>query len=80
VIPFEPDAPPRLEGTPVLIGAGRNDPIAPPALAQRLAELLRDAGAEVTLEWDGGGHSIGPGQVEAARAWLERTALRRSTS
>ena len=80
VVPFEPDSPPRLERIPVLIAAGRNDPIAPPAMAERLAGLLHDAGAEVTLEWDDGGHSIGPSQVRAARAWLARAAPRRSGS
>jgi len=80
MVPFEPDSPPRLAGTPVLIGAGRNDPIARPAMAERLAELFKSAGAEVTIEWDGGGHSIGPSQVDAARAWLGRTELRRSAS
>lgn len=80
VVPFEPHSPPRLERIPVLIGAGRNDPIAPPAMAERLAGLLHDAGAEVTLEWDDGGHSIGPSQVRAARAWLARAAPRRSGS
>ncbi len=47
--PFEPEDQPDLTGTTVFIGAGRNDPIAPPAQAERLAELLRESGASVTV-------------------------------
>jgi phospholipase/carboxylesterase len=61
---------PRLEGTPVFIGAGRSDAIAPPAQAEALAELLRRAGAEVHLYWDAGGHSVTRGELDAAREWL----------
>ncbi|MDQ2669670.1 MAG: VOC family protein, partial [Gemmatimonadota bacterium] len=46
MVPFEPDATPELAGTSVFIGAGRADPITPPEQAERLAELLRDGGAD----------------------------------
>lgn len=72
MVPFEPDAPPDLSGIPVFIGAGRGDPIAPPAQSERLAELLRRFGADVALHWEPGGHSIADGEVTAARVWLER--------
>ena len=72
MVPFEPDPLPDLAGTPVFIGAGRADPIAPPAETERLADLLRRCGAAVTLHWEPGGHSIGDGEVTAARTWLER--------
>jgi predicted esterase len=32
---------------------------------------LREAGADVTLDWQPGGHGIGPEEVQAARNWLE---------
>jgi predicted esterase len=67
MVPFEPDTLPDLAGTAVFIGAGRADPIAPPAQAERLAELLRRAGAEVTLHVTPGGHVITGGEVDAAR-------------
>jgi predicted esterase/catechol 2,3-dioxygenase-like lactoylglutathione lyase family enzyme len=76
MVPFEPDVPPRLAGTAVFIGAGKNDPIAPAAQAERLAELFRRSGADVTLHWQAGGHAVTPAQVEAARAWLLRTLSR----
>ena len=72
MVPFEPDPLPDLAGMPVFIGAGRTDPIAPPAESERLAALLRRAGASVTLHWEAGGHSISDDEVATARTWLER--------
>lgn len=77
MVPFEPDAPPNLSGTTVFIGAGRSDRIAPPKSAERLAELLRQGGADVTLHWEGGGHTITDNEIGAARSWLERSVLMR---
>ena len=68
--PFELEAFPDLSGTPVYLAAGRSDQMIPPESTERLAELLREAGAEVTLDWQPGGHSIGRAEVEAARDWL----------
>jgi predicted esterase/catechol 2,3-dioxygenase-like lactoylglutathione lyase family enzyme len=70
MLPFEPGALPDLTGTLVFIGAGRADPIAPAARAERLAELLRQAGADVTLHWEEGGHAISRTEIDAARAWI----------
>ncbi|MFL5577800.1 MAG: VOC family protein [Gemmatimonadaceae bacterium] len=70
MVPFEPDALPDLKGTAVFIGAGRADPIAPAAQVERLAELLRQAGADVTVHWEPGGHSVTQGEVGAASSWI----------
>ena len=70
MVPFEPDPRPDLTGTSVFIGAGRADPIASAAQAERLAELLRQAGASVTLHWEPGGHAVTEGEMEAARQWI----------
>ncbi len=70
MVPFEPEPLPSLEGTSVFIGAGRSDPIAPPAQAERLASLLGRAGAAVTIAWHEGAHGIAPDLVEQARDWL----------
>ena len=72
MVPFEPETMPDLSGTPVYLAAGRSDNLVPPENTERLAELLREAGAEVTLDWQPGGHSIGRTEVEAARAWLSK--------
>jgi predicted esterase len=68
--PFELETLPDLSGTPVYLAAGRSDQMIPPESTEHLAELLREAGAEVTLDWQPGGHGIGRAEVEAARAWL----------
>lgn len=70
MVPFEPEVTPDLSGTPVYLAAGESDQIVPPESSERLAELLREAGAEVTLDWQSGGHSIGRTEIEAARDWL----------
>ncbi len=70
MVPFEPDTPPDLSGTQVYLAAGLEDQIVPPESAEHLAELLREAGAEVTLDWQPGGHSLGNAEIEAARDWL----------
>jgi predicted esterase len=72
MVPFEPETMPDLSGTPVYLAAGRSDNLVPPENTERLAELLREAGAEVTLDWQPGGHSIGRTEVEAARTWLSK--------
>jgi predicted esterase len=70
MVPFEPDGSPALTGTSVFIGAGRADPIVPAAQAERLAALLRESGAAVTLHWEPGGHAVTDGEIEAARQWI----------
>ena len=80
MVPFEPEEMPRLEGTPVFIGAGRTDVISPPAQAERLAELFRRAGADVHLHWDPNGHSVTRAELDAARDWLVRSLTRQRVS
>ena len=72
MVPFEPEQTPRLEGTSVYIGAGRLDPIIPQANVERLAAILRDGGAAVTLDWQPAGHGLTKSDVDNARAWLEK--------
>ncbi len=70
MVPFEPETPPDLSGMPVYLAAGRSDQMIPPENSEQLAQLLREAGAEVTLDWQPGGHGIGRAEIEAARRWL----------
>ena len=72
MIPFVPESLPRLDGTSIFIGAGRNDPIAPPEQAERLTSMLREAGADVTLHWEPAGHTLTRGELDAAREWIAR--------
>ena len=70
MVPFEPDVPPDLTGSPVFIGAGRHDPLVAPANTERLADILRSAGADVTLAWQPTGHNLTPQDVAGAQRWL----------
>ena len=70
MVPFEPDDAPRLKGTAVFIGAGRTDPICPPEQTERLAAIFREHGADVTLHWHPGGHTLTPDEIQAAQSWL----------
>lgn len=67
LIPFAPEIDGSLAGRRVLITAGRRDPICPPELTGRLDAYLRDAGADVRLEWHEGGHEVRPNEIEAAK-------------
>jgi len=74
MVPFEPEAMPDLSGRPVYLAAGRQDQMIPQQSTERLAEILRQSGADLALDWQPGGHGIGPTEVEAARRWFEDLA------
>jgi predicted esterase len=75
-VPLVPDPLPSLTGTRVLIANGRSDPLVAPAETERLAALFRSAGAEVSLEWQPGGHQLTQADIQAARAWLGLATIR----
>jgi len=70
MVPFEPTQTVSLAGTRVFIGGGRSDPIAPPAQAEHLAQLLRNGGADVTTYFHTGGHALTNDEVVAATKWI----------
>lgn len=70
MVPFEPESPAQLGASRVFLGEGRTDPLIPPASAERLAEILREGGADVTLAWQLAGHVLTRADVDQARDWL----------
>ena len=70
MVPLHPDKVPNLSSVRVWIGAGDQDPIVPASETKRLAELLRRAGADVTIRFAKAGHGLTNGDLEAARLWL----------
>lgn len=70
MLPSETTPPRDAAGTRVYLGAGRRDPIVPAANVERLATLLRDSGADVTLDWRNAGHGLTGEDVESAKLWL----------
>lgn len=61
---------PDLSSRCVLISAGAQDPIVPRENVGRLATLLQQAGADVTLQIQPAGHSLIAADIETAKAWL----------
>ncbi len=72
MLPLEPPNPPQLGHTPVLLLAGRHDSMIPQDSTQRLAILLEQSGAKVTLEWRNTGHGLEQPEFALARDWLSR--------
>jgi len=70
MVPFEPETTPDLAGMPVFIAAGRRDQMIPPDNTERLAETLREAGADVDLRWRDIGHGLTYEEVMEAKGWL----------
>jgi len=70
MVPLEPDPRPDLTGRGVFLSAGRTDMMIPGENTERLAKLLGECGASVELQWSPGGHSLAPGDINAARNWL----------
>ena len=70
MVPFEPEVTPDLSGTPVFMAAGRMDRMIPPDNAQRLAEILYEAGADVDLRWRDTDHPLTYEDVREAKQWL----------
>jgi predicted esterase len=76
MVPIDPDPRPELPGVPVLMLAGRQDPIVSQLETERLAALLRACGADVTLHWQSTGHALDREEPALARDWLAEVAAR----
>jgi phospholipase/carboxylesterase len=74
MVPFEPDSPPALSGTRVLISSGELDPMVPRRDAERLAAILVEAGADVEHLWLPVGHNLTRQELERGKLWLEESA------
>jgi phospholipase/carboxylesterase len=72
MLPLVPEKLPDLSSTPVFIGAGAVDPIVATSQTKELAELLRRAGADVTLRFSQAGHELTANDLNAARPWLAK--------
>jgi len=70
MVPLVPDNLPDLSSVRVWIGAGKFDQIVPTSETKHLVELLRGAGADVTIRFLEGGHELTGDDVDGAREWL----------
>jgi len=71
MVPLITPAQPDLSSVRVWIGAGDKDPIIPTSESQRLADLLRRAGADVTIRFFNSGHNLTNDEIERAHDWLK---------
>jgi predicted esterase len=75
MVPIVPDQLPDLSVTPVFLSGGKSDTMISPKETERLAELLKSAGAALTVSWQPGGHSLTEAELQAAKKWLEHSGL-----
>jgi len=73
MVPLTPEKQPNLSSKSIFIGAGAVDPIVPSSNSKELAQMLRSAGADVTIRFFQSGHELTSGDVNAAREWLHNT-------
>lgn len=70
MVPLVPATLPDLHSAPVLIMSGHADPIVPVENARRLAALLTDAGAAVTVRFENSGHQLTEYTIATTRRWV----------
>jgi phospholipase/carboxylesterase len=73
MVPLTPATQPGLANTRVLICSGKHDPIVPVENAERLAAMLRQAGADVTLRFEEVGHQLVFAEIADAKNWLRES-------
>lgn len=71
MVPLQVDKLPNLQGKHVLLQSGRHDVIIPANSSERLAEMLKRAGAAVTLNWQNAGHGLTTPELAMAQLWLK---------
>jgi predicted esterase len=71
MVPLVPESLPDLSSLRVWIGAGNQDPIIPTSETQRLVDLLRRAGVDVTIRFFNAGHGLTNSEIEIAGQWLK---------
>jgi len=62
---------PKMNGIPVFIAAGENDPICPIRETEELQQMLVKEGADVQVHFESYGHQLTRTEVEAASCWYQ---------
>jgi len=70
LVPLVPEKKPNLTGRHVYVSSGRTDPIVPRNQSEKLAKMLQDYGADVSLNWEDTDHSLVEGEVQRASDWI----------
>ncbi|MEO5718858.1 MAG: alpha/beta hydrolase [Chthoniobacterales bacterium] len=77
MLPFHPEELPDLSGVEIWIAGGKQDMLIPRSNTERLAEMLSEAGAEVTAHFFEAGHPLTNTELVLARRWLDARTARR---
>ena len=72
LVTWDPVPHPAMKGRPVLITAGRRDPITPWPMSQQLIDWLHSEGAEVQTEVHDGGHELRNAELTALAAFFSQ--------
>jgi phospholipase/carboxylesterase len=75
MVPLQPETLPNLAGVRVWIGGGKHDTLIPPEETEQLAELLRQAGAEVTARIFDADHGLTNTEFVVVQRWLAALAF-----
>ncbi len=70
--PLIPDELPDLSGVDIWIAGGKQDTLIPRSGTEQLAEMLSDAGAEVSAHFFDAGHELTNTELVLAKRWLDR--------
>ena len=73
MVPLTPATQPNLAAARVLICSGKHDQIVPVENVERLAAMLRAAGADVNLRFEEAGHQLVFAEMTAAKNWLRES-------
>jgi phospholipase/carboxylesterase/glyoxalase family protein len=77
MVPFMPDNLPDLTAKNVFIAAGQYDPIVSTEQIEMLSNLLKKAGANLSVHWQrGSGHELGYDEISATKDWLLQLPIR----
>lgn len=76
MVPFEPGRLPDLREKRVFVSAGRQDQMIPQRLTERLVELLKAAGADVTVNWVNTAHGLVRAEIDRVVEWYQTQAVR----
>lgn len=71
MVPFIPDVLPDLSRKFIILLEGIHDPIVSKQEAESLLKLFNKAHSNVTIKWQGSGHSLTQEDIDSAKEWLE---------
>jgi phospholipase/carboxylesterase len=74
MVPLVPQTLPDLSNKPIFMSSGLYDPIVSRQEADRLFDLFKKMGANISLSWQESGHDLTMDEIRGAREWLVHSA------